>query len=193
MKNNIPISIYRCSRFFYIHKMKPLSKFIDWTNRFLFGCWCPGSAVIGKGTSLGYWGSATVIHKDAVIGKNCLIAQCVTIGRNFGEKNVPKIGDNVYIGAGSVVFGEITIGDNVIIGANSVVNKSVPDNCTVAGNPFHIIKENRLKKYYEMDEWKMSERGQLTGNQAVTIWGGVIYSSNGRNAAKCSTQYFFAA
>ena len=93
----------------------------------------------------------TIIHKDAVLGDNCLIAQGVTIGRNFGDKKVPVIGDDVYIGAGSIVFGEITIGNNVIIGANSVVNKSIPDNCTVAGNPFRIIKENREKTYYEMD------------------------------------------
>ena len=151
MKNNAPITIYRFSRFLYTHKMLHLSKAIDWTNRFLFGCWCPGSAKLGKGCSLGYWGVGTIIHKDAVLGDNCLIAQGVTIGRNFGDKKVPIIGDDVYIGAGSVVFGEITIGNNVIIGANSVVNKSIPDNCTVAGNPFRIIKENREKTYYEMD------------------------------------------
>lgn len=152
MKNNAPITIYRFSRFLYTHKMRHLSKAIDWTNRFLFGCWCPGSAEIGEGCRLGYWGGATVIHSHAVIGDRCLIAQGVTIGRNFGEKNVPIIGNDVYIGAGSVVFGEIIIGDNVIIGANSVVNKSVPPNCTVAGNPFRILKENRAKKYYEIDE-----------------------------------------
>jgi len=154
MKNNAPIRIYRISRFFYTHKMRHLSKAIDWTNRFLFGRWCPGSAKLGKGCSLGYWGGATIIHKDAVLGDNCLIAQNVTIGRNFGDKNVPIIGNDVYIGAGSVVFGEIFIGNNVIIGANSVVNKSVPDNCTVAGNPFRIIRENRQEKYYELDKCK---------------------------------------
>lgn len=107
--------------------------------------------MIGKGCRLGYWGAGTVIHSHSVIGKNCLIAQGVTIGRNFGDKKVPVIGDDVYIGANSVVFGEITIGNNVIIGANSVVNKSVPDNCTVAGNPFRIIKENRSVRYYEIE------------------------------------------
>lgn len=151
MKNNFPIKIYHISRFFFLHKMSLLSQLIDWTNRFLFGCFCPGSAVIGKNTNLGYWGSSVVIHKNAIIGKNCMIAQGVTIGRNFGDKKVPIIGDDVYIGAGSVVFGEITIGNNVIIGANSVINKSIPDNCTVAGNPFRIIKENRNKTYYEID------------------------------------------
>ena len=157
MKNSGPLLIYRFSHWLYYHKMKPVAKFFDWTNRLLFACWCPGSATIGKNCRLGYWGAATVIHAHSIIGDNCLIAQGVTIGRNFGDKKVPVIGSDVYIGAGSVVFGEITIGDTVIIGANSVVNKSIPDNCTVAGNPFRILKENRTERYYEMDKNKGSE------------------------------------
>ena len=78
------------------------------------------------------------------------MAQNVTIGRNFGEKQVPVIGDDVYIGAGSVIFGNITIGNNVIIGSNSLINKSIPDNVTVVGNPFRIIASNRVEKYYEL-------------------------------------------
>lgn len=164
MQNNAPLSFYRFSHWLYKNKLRRFSKFIDWTNRFLFGCWCPGTATIGKGCRLGYWGGATVIHSHAVIGDRCLIAQGVTIGRNFGDTRVPVIGNDVYIGAGSVVFGEITIGNNVIIGANSVVNKSVPDNCTVAGNPFRILKENRVEKYYEFDNKKsgnMKENKEL--------------------------------
>ncbi|WP_437711315.1 hypothetical protein WMF45_39955 [Sorangium sp. So ce448] len=49
----------------------------------------------------------------------------------------------MYIRAGSVVIGDITVGDNVIIGANSVVNKDVPSNTVVAGNPFRIIASGR--------------------------------------------------
>ena len=97
------------------------------------------------------------IHSNTVVGNNCTIAQNVTIGRNFGDKNVPVIGDDVYIGTGSVIFGDITIGNNVIVGANSVVNKSIPDNCTVVGNPMRIIKTNRVKKYYEIDNCKNVE------------------------------------
>lgn len=157
MRNSGPLVLYHCSRWFHNHKMKVLSKFIDWTNRFLFACWCPGSATIGKGTILGYWGLGTVIHSNSIVGRNCKIAQGVTIGRNFGDTNVPVIGDDVYIGAGSKVFGEITIGNNVIIGANSVVNKSVPDNCTVAGNPFRILREGRMEKYFELDRKNLTK------------------------------------
>lgn len=61
------------------------------------------------------------------------------------------IGNDVYIGANSVVFGEITIGNNVIIGAGSVVDKDVPDNSTVFGNPMRIIESDRRNRYYELD------------------------------------------
>lgn len=80
-----------------------------------------------------------------------LLQQNVTIGRKFRDEKVPVIGNDVYIGANSVVFGEITIGNNVIIGAGSVVDKDVPDNSTVFGNPMRIIESDRRKRYYELD------------------------------------------
>ena len=151
MRNQGPVRLYRFCHFLHKHHLKRVANFISWINRFLFAVWIPGSAEIGKNFRLGYWGLGTVIHKNTVIGDNCTVAQNVTIGRNFGDEKVPKIGNDVYIGAGSVVFGEITIGDNVIIGSNSVVNKSIPSNCTVAGNPFRILQEDRKEKYYELD------------------------------------------
>lgn len=80
-----------------------------------------------------------VIHKDVKIGKNCRIYQNVTIG---GPKNniVPILGDNVFVAPNSCIIGNITIGDNVTIGAGSVVVKSIPSNVIVAGNPAVVIK-----------------------------------------------------
>lgn len=136
---------------FYALKFKRIGKLLSLTSRLIFGGWIPGSAKIGKNFTVGYWGMGIVIHSESVIGDNVTIAQNVTIGRNFGDRAVPVIGDDVYIGTGSVVFGEITIGNNVIVGSNSLINKSVPDNCTVVGNPMRIIERGRVKKYYEMD------------------------------------------
>jgi serine O-acetyltransferase len=144
------VALYRVSRFFYKKRLKLVSKFIDYCNRILFAVWIPGSAVLGRNFVLGYWGLGVVIHFNTRTGDNCTVGQNVTIGRNFGDKGVPVIGNDVYIGTGSVLFGEITIGNNVIIGANSVINKSVPDNTTVAGNPMRIIKNGREIKYYNM-------------------------------------------
>lgn len=79
-----------------------------------------------------------VIGAGCSIGKNCTIFQNVTIG----QKNnlYPTIGDNVTIYPGAVVIGNIKIGNNVVIGANSVVTKDVPDNTVVAGIPAKVIK-----------------------------------------------------
>lgn len=147
------VRFYRIGNFFYRKNFKFLANLISLINRFVFSCWLPSSANIGKNFKLGYGGLGVVIHNNTTIGDNCLIAQNVTIGRNFGNSKVPVIGNDVYIGAGSVVFGEITIGDNVIIGSNSVINKDIPSNCTVVGNPFKIIDSNRTVKFYELDNF----------------------------------------
>lgn len=146
-----PILLYRFAHFFYTRNIKVISTGLSYLNRIIFKTWIPGSASIGKNFRVGYWGIGTIIHSHTKIGNNCLIAQNVTIGRNFGDDKVPEICNDVYIGTGSVVFGEIRIGNNVIVGSNTVVNKSIPDNCTVVGNPMRIIKQNRKKKYYEID------------------------------------------
>ena len=88
-------------------------------------------------------GSATYVFAKS-IGKNCYINQCVTIGYT-NNTDSPILLDNVYIGAGAKVLGNITIGNNVIIGANAVVVKDVPDNCTVVGVPAYIIKKDGVK------------------------------------------------
>ncbi len=146
-----PIILYRIGNFFLKKKIPIIPKLISWLNRFLFSVWLPSSAKIGKNFTLGYWGLGVIIHSNAEIGDNCQINQNVTIGRNFGDRMVPIIMDNVYVGAGSVLFGEITIGKNVIIGANSLINKSIKENLIVAGNPFRIIGSTSGKNFREMD------------------------------------------
>lgn len=149
---SVSVKLYRIGNFLYRKKFRRFSKLVSYLNRFLFATWLPSSAVIGKNFVVGYGGLGVVIHSNTRIGNNCQINQNVTIGRNFGDVSVPIIGDDVYIGAGSVVFGEIVIGNNVIIGSNSLINKSVPDNCTVVGNPMKIIQIDRVLKYYELDQ-----------------------------------------
>lgn len=91
---------------------------------------------IGEGLYLGHWGQL-VINPKTKIGKNCNIAQGVTIaqanrGRNQG---VPTIGNEVWIGPNAVIVGNIKIGNNVLIAPNAYVNTDVPDNSVVIGNP----------------------------------------------------------
>lgn len=83
-------------------------------------------------------------HLNAkAIGKNFTCLHNVTLGKN--HNGIPTIGNNVFIGCGSAVLGDITIGDNVNIGANCVVLRDLPDNCTVIGNPAIIVKKDGLK------------------------------------------------
>ncbi len=85
-------------------------------------------------------GHSTRINAKS-IGRNCQIWHNVTIGTNKSHsRNLPAIGDNVKICAGSIVIGNISIGDNVTVGAGCVVVKDVPANCVVVGNPAKIIK-----------------------------------------------------
>ena len=83
---------------------------------------------------------STIINAEK-IGDGFVVLNNVTIGNNKrGER--PTIGENVRVNANAVVIGKINIGDNVVIGAGALVNKSVPDNCVVIGNPAYILKEN---------------------------------------------------
>ncbi|MFT9867395.1 serine O-acetyltransferase [Bacillus mobilis] len=100
----------------------------------------PYETILGKGTKFGYGGIGVVMHKKAIIGENCLISQQVTIGGRSGLKELPVVGDNVYIGAGAKVLGAIKVGNNVTIGANAVVITDIPDNAVVAGVPAKVIK-----------------------------------------------------
>lgn len=83
------------------------------------------------------------ITDKASIGKNVTILQQVTIGlKNLDDKEGPRIGNNVYIGAGAKIIGYVKIGNNVKIGANCVVFQDIPDNATVVLNkPRLLVKD----------------------------------------------------
>ena len=135
------IFFYRISRWLYLHHIPVLPKLITLLIFLIYNSKVPCQAKIGKGTKLGYGGIGVVIHSKAEIGSYCIVSQQVTIGGgNSRYPGVPRIGDNVHVHKGAIVFGGITIGNNVEIGANAVVNKPVPDNAIVAGIPAKILR-----------------------------------------------------
>lgn len=96
----------------------------------------------GAGLSIPHYGTI-IVNKNTEVGCNCRINACVNIGASAGNKDAPKLGDNVYIGPGAILFGKIEIADNITIGANSTVNKScLEEGAVIAGTPAKIIKNN---------------------------------------------------
>lgn len=133
------LKIYRISNWFYRHKIPLIPKILQMLVFFLFNCYIPYQTKIGSGCKIGHRGIAVVINKDAVIGNNVLIRAHVTIGKKEPDSGAPKIGDNVVIGDGAKVIGDITVGAGVIIGANAVVIKDVAENSIVVGIPAKVI------------------------------------------------------
>lgn len=102
--------------------------------------------VFGPGLSIVHYGTI-VINSASKIGKNCRIHACTNIGASGGKPEAPQIGNNVYIGPGAKIYGNIKIANNVAISANAVVNKSFEKNgILIAGNPAKEIKEINIKK-----------------------------------------------
>lgn len=146
IKNKVILILYRLSNYTKNHN-NFLIRFSGLPIRLLYKVFVMGflsiripiHTKIGSGFNIGS-GSPVVINGNSVIGNNVLIRQFVTLGnKGIGRGGCPVIGNNVEIGAGSVLIGHIFIGDNVIIGAGSVVTKSIPSNSTAYGNPVKIF------------------------------------------------------
>ena len=119
-----------------------------------FGIEISPATNIGQGFYINHFGGI-IINPQCIIGKNCNISQGVTIGQsNRGDnKGCPRIGDNVFIAPGAKIFGGIKIGNNVAIGANSVVTKDIPDNAVVVGIPGKIISMKGSYGYVENTDY----------------------------------------
>ena len=120
--------------------MRFLARFVSQIARLLTGIEIHPGAEIGRRLFIDH-GMGTVIGETAIVGDDVTLYQGVTLGGTGKEKGKrhPTLGNNISVGSGAKLLGNITIGDNCRVGAGSVVLRSVPANSTIVGVPGHIV------------------------------------------------------
>lgn len=143
---------HRIAHFFYGLRLFLFARLISQFSRHFTGIEIHPGAQIGKRFFIDH-GMGVIIGETAVIGDDVLLYQGVTLGGTglYKGKRHPTIGNNVVIGAGAKVLGNIIVGDNAYIGANAVVIKDVPNNSTVVGVPGRITKQEGKKIDVDLD------------------------------------------
>jgi serine O-acetyltransferase len=140
------IVLYRVAHIFWIAKIPLVPRLLSQITRFFTGIEIHPGAQIGESLFIDH-GMGVVIGETSVVGDNVTLYQGVTLGGTGKEKGKrhPNIGDNVVIGTGAKILGNITIGENSYVGANAVVLHDVPANSTVVGVPGRITKQEGKK------------------------------------------------
>ena len=140
------VLLYRVAHFFWIIKMPFIPRYISEIARQITGIEIHPGAEIGSDFFIDH-GGGVVIGETSEIGENVTLYQGVVLGgtSNNPVKRHPTLGNNVVVGTGAKLLGAITIGDNVKIGANSVVIEDVPANSVVVGVPGKIISREGEK------------------------------------------------
>ena len=125
---------HKINHFLYKKHLYFISRLLSQLARFLTGIEIHPGAVIGRRLFIDH-GMGIVIGETSIIGDDCTIYHGVTLGGTGKEKKKrhPTLKNNIIVGCGAKVLGNIVISDNVKIGANSVVLKDVPKNWTVVG------------------------------------------------------------
>lgn len=157
------LMIHRLCHWLYTIGLPFFPRLISQFSRFLTGIEIHPGAQIGNGVFIDH-GMGVVIGETAIIGDYTLIYQGVTLGGTGkeGGKRHPTLGENVVVGAGAKVLGNIQIGNNVRIGAGSVVLRDVPSDCTVVGVPGRIVYRSGVRV-------NPLEHGSLPDSEAAVI------------------------
>ncbi|MEC4893559.1 MAG: serine O-acetyltransferase [Oscillatoria sp. PMC 1051.18] len=137
---------HRIAHWLYNIGIPFIPRLISHLARFLTGIEIHPGAQIGHGVFIDH-GMGVVIGETAIVGDYGLIYQGVTLGGTGKEtgKRHPTLGENVVVGAGAKVLGNIQIGNSVRIGAGSVVLRDVPSDCTVVGVPGRIVYRSGVR------------------------------------------------
>lgn len=129
--------LHKVIQYWYLLRIKRMDAF----NNASMGTDVGFGASFASPPNLQHGLNGIIVSHYTTIGTNAWIAQQVTIGQDIAENVAPTIGDNVIIGAGAKIFGDVRIGDNVTIGANAVVTHDIPSNCICGGIPAKVIKQ----------------------------------------------------
>ena len=137
---------YRIGHALYQSKLLFLARLVSQMGRWFTGIEIHPGATIGRRLFIDH-GMGVVIGETSVIGDNVTLFQGVTLGGTGKQKGKrhPTLGNNVVVGAGAKILGDIHIGDNVSVGANAVVLEDVPANATVVGVPGRIARREGKK------------------------------------------------
>ena len=143
---------YRRQHWLWTRGHHGLARWLSTRSRRKFGVEIHPGAQIGRRVLIDH-GMGIVVGETTIIGDDCMIYQGVTLGGTGKEtgKRHPTLGNNVVVGVGAKVLGNITLGDNVKVGGGAVVVKDVPPDCTVVGVPGHVVRIDgkRLSQPYE--------------------------------------------
>jgi serine O-acetyltransferase len=149
------VLVHRLAHGLFTSGFTTTARWISQVSRWLTGIEIHPGAQIGRRFFIDH-GMGVVIGETAIVGDDCLLYQGVTLGGTGKErgKRHPTLGNRVIIGSGAKVLGNITIGDDVRVGAGSVVLKPVPDHSTVVGIPGRVVRSR-------MDNEEALEHGKL--------------------------------
>ena len=143
------IIYHKLAHFLYRYRLFFLARLISQIARFLTGIEIHPGATLGRRVFFDH-GMGIVIGETAIVGDDCIIFHGVTLGglaskkpnKRNNNKRHPTIKNNVLLGAGAKLLGNITIGENVKVGANAVVLNDIPENAIAVGVPARIIVKN---------------------------------------------------
>jgi serine O-acetyltransferase len=144
---------HRVAHFLWKHKMRLLGRMMSHTARFVTGVEIHPGATIGRRFFIDH-GMGVVIGETSEIGDDVLLYQGVVLGGTTHEKKKrhPTIGNNVVVGAGAILLGDIVIGDEARVGAGSVVVTSLEPKTTAVGVPARVVRRGRPEEALEHDK-----------------------------------------
>jgi len=157
------VLVHRLAHSLFRSGFTTTARWISQVSRWLTGIEIHPGAQIGRRFFIDH-GMGVVIGETAIVGDDCLLYQGVTLGGTGKErgKRHPTLGNRVIIGSGAKVLGNITIGDDVRVGAGSVVLKPVPDHSTVVGIPGRVVRSRT-------DNEEALEHGKLPDPEGLAM------------------------